>query len=127
MDAAKPLGRIPLLAALILALAGCKSDAPALKPRGQMPQDPIARPTLAAVAEERVPLPEAELGPERAVVEGAGDLVVRRHLVANDEDAVVDRISRAAGEAVQGVAGLSHLGRAVAGDAPPKLSAPDVC
>ena len=51
----------------------------------------VARPLLAAIAEPGELLPEAELGPERAVVELLGHAIVVVCLLLDDQDAVPDR------------------------------------
>src|SRR5262249_53086890 len=61
----------------------------------QMAENHISRPLLTAIADEEEPLPEPELGPERAVVEVASDAVIFGRIVLDDQDAVLDRKVRA--------------------------------
>ena len=87
-----PVGRQPVE---IDAVADRHVEQVQARPAREVPEHLVAGTALAAVAEPREPLPEPELGPERAVVELLGDLVVVGRLVLDDQDVVVDRQSQA--------------------------------
>ena len=96
--------------------------------RGKMLEHPIAGAALAAVADPGEPLPEPELGPERAVVEPLGNLVVVGRLILHDQD-VVRRSGAGAPQAVQQSAGgrwLVPQGRLAARALPGPLAVPVV-
>ena len=59
--------------------------------RGKMAQHPIASAALTAVAEPGEPLPKPELGPEWAVVETLGNLVVIGGLILDEQNAILNR------------------------------------
>ena len=88
-----PVGRQPVE---IDAVADGHVEQVQARRAGEVPEHLVAGAVLASVAEPRELLPEAKLGPERAVVKLLGDLVVVAGLVLDDQDIVFDRQARRA-------------------------------